>query len=100
MMIDAGGRLWVFGRTANPHWVRGLGPTGRIENGQTSYPVVDPDKAYDAVIEVRDTTDGHRSACRTRHSWWDSAPTEQPGCELMPTARHSSMYWTRLWCVE
>ena len=55
--IDSIGRLWVLGRTADPEWARGLGAV-RAGVGGPAAPILDPDKVYDTVIELRDTTTG------------------------------------------
>lgn len=55
--IDNTGRLWVLGRTADPAWARGLGPARSGVAGATA-PILDPDKVYDTVLELRDATTG------------------------------------------
>jgi hypothetical protein len=55
--IDSMGRLWVLGRTADPAWAAGLGPARAGVGGATA-PIIDPDKVYDTVIELRDAATG------------------------------------------
>ena len=55
--IDSAGRLWVLGRTADPAWASGLGPVRAGVGGATA-PILDPDKVYDTVIELRDAATG------------------------------------------
>ncbi|MFQ5747490.1 MAG: hypothetical protein ACE5HF_09780 [Gemmatimonadota bacterium] len=50
---DESGLLWTVGQTADPEWRGGLGPGTTIE-GREVYPVEDPERVYDAVIEVLD----------------------------------------------
>jgi hypothetical protein len=55
--FDGAGRLWVMGRAADPHWARGLGPAVADRDGPGAT-VINPDKAYDTVIEVLDPITG------------------------------------------
>jgi hypothetical protein len=55
--IDSIGQLWVLGRTADPAWASGLGPV-RFGVAGAIAPILDPDKVYDTVIELRDATTG------------------------------------------
>jgi hypothetical protein len=55
--VDGTGRLWVLGRTADQDWSRGLGPVRAGVGGATA-PILDPDKVYDTVIELRDAATG------------------------------------------
>lgn len=72
MTLDDAGRLWILGQAANPHWARTLGPERRGEGGRQYFPIGDPTKAFDGVIEVRDTSDGHLIATRrtTNEPYW------------------------------
>jgi hypothetical protein len=50
---DDSGRIWVAAEIADHHWKRGL---GRGASGTAS--VIDDDKYYDSVVEVRDPKSG------------------------------------------
>jgi hypothetical protein len=53
---DANGRLWILGEVADPHWQRGLGSHGSA--GTADMTVIDEDKYYDSILEVRDPNTG------------------------------------------
>jgi hypothetical protein len=55
--VDSAGRLWVLGRTGDPTWAKGLGPVRAGVTGAVA-PILDPDKVYDTVIELRDAATG------------------------------------------
>jgi hypothetical protein len=52
---ERGGRLWVLGVAADPHWTLGL---GWRRQGSLSEVIVNPDKVFDAVLEVIDPRTG------------------------------------------
>jgi hypothetical protein len=53
---DAAGRLWILGEMADRQWQRGLGSHGSPTTGEVT--VIDEDKYYDAIVEVRDPISG------------------------------------------
>lgn len=63
LSLDADGRLWVMGSTADSAWQDGLGDPRPGEGG--SYrPVIDLARYRDGVLEVRDTATGALLASR------------------------------------
>lgn len=63
LSLDADGRLWIMGSTADSAWEEGLGDPRPGERG--SYrPVIDLARYRDGVLEVRDTATGALLASR------------------------------------
>jgi hypothetical protein len=63
LSLDADGRLWIMGSTADSAWQDGLGDSRPGEGG--SYrPVIDLARYRDGVLEVRDTATGVLLASR------------------------------------
>jgi hypothetical protein len=61
--LDDEGMLWIVGAVADPEWRRALGAMVRLE-GQDFYPVTDPHRRYDTVIERWDPATRQRLASR------------------------------------
>ncbi len=50
MWVDSLGMLWIVSATSDEQWYEALGPAEQVE-GSTYFPVLDPDKFYDTMIE-------------------------------------------------
>jgi hypothetical protein len=55
--------LWVVGMTADPEWRSALGAPRKVE-GHEIYPIDDPDRGWDGVVELRDPETGELLARR------------------------------------
>lgn len=51
--VDTDGRIWIVGKVADPNWREGMG-----ESAAGGSSIVDGDKVYDTLIEVRDGETG------------------------------------------
>ena len=55
--FDSAGRLWLLGKTADPHWASGLLPR-TVSDGAGGPAIGDADKVYDTVIDVLNPATG------------------------------------------
>lgn len=96
--VDAAGRLWVVGFSADPEWVEGLGPERTGEGGIRYHPITDRRLAYDGILDVYDPASGALLAShREDHAWVDVV---EPGVLLQ--AEQTAEGWTRarLWTAR
>jgi hypothetical protein len=68
--LDVSGRLWVLGVVADAHWSAGLS-SGRA--GQGADVILDPDNAFDAVLEAFDLATGRVIATARVDAFYSAA---------------------------